>query len=413
MKQILFPLLFVVITAVGAQDEAAQLRLMQPVGVGARAFALANNHVALSTGISDLFWNPAALSFAVTREFQASLYGIRTNSSSLFFDTGTDDVLQRFNMGNVGFSIALPTARGGLSFAFAYSNPIVFDGLSTFAGNYQDLYTGDIVSVDYNTVRNYGGLNYWTAGFGLQLAPNFGIGLSSSLVTGKEKTIDQFREVRSYDGGQQITLVDDRIIGRYLGYDIRAGLCFKTDIIDAGARITVPQVMRLKEEFNDDPLEDTYTMYSSWAGAIGISATLPFITVSTEVRGTLPYSFLFPEEDIPESSQAGHTKIGAGVGIEVPMIVAPFIFRAGYSLDEVDLHQYMYLFENEQEFNWSDGGVKVDRNRHQISAGVGYTTASTSFDLAYGFSTWGLITNTYLEETFNAHRILASFTIRF
>ena len=413
MKQILLPLLWVMITIAGAQDYPVQLRLLQPIGVGARAYGLSNNHVALSSGISDLYWNPAALSFSVTREFQASLYAIQTNSSSLFFKTETKAFLPRFNMSNAGFSIALPTTRGGLSFAFSYTNPLIFDDISDFAGAYQLLNSTTIVSVDQNTRRSQGGLNYWTAGFGLQVAPNIGVGLATSLVTGKEKTKDQFYETATYDTIQVITEVDDIIVGRYIGYDIRAGIRYKTDVIGAGMRIIAPQIMRLKEEFNSDPIDDVYTMYSSWEGAVGISATLPFITISTELRGVLPYGFLFPEEDIPESSQAGHTKVGGGVGIEVPLLIVPLIFRTGYSLDELDLHKYMYLFENDREFNWSDGGVTVDRNRHQVSAGLGYTTASMSFDLAYGFSTWGIISNTYLHETFFVHRVLASFAIRF
>ena len=91
-------------------------------GTGARAFALANNHTALSSGVADLYWNPAALSFSVTREFQFSFYGFRLGSESNYFGNIEDDDLQRFRVGSAGFSIALPTTQGGMSFAGSYSN---------------------------------------------------------------------------------------------------------------------------------------------------------------------------------------------------------------------------------------------------------------------------------------------------
>ena len=73
----------------------------------------------------------------------------------------------------------------------------------------------------------------------------------------------------------------------------------------------------------------------------------------------------------------------------------------------------VYFYEYDKAFNWSDGGVEVTRNRHQIATGIGYTTDITSFDIAYTFSTWGITTNGYLEEIYYAHRLLASFALRF
>jgi hypothetical protein len=415
MKPKLFILIGILTAAASAQEDYVQIRMIQPVGVGARANALANNHVALSSGVADLYWNPAALSFSVSREFQGSLYGIQTSSSSSYFGTDTRATLPRFHMGNLGLSIAVPASRGGLSFAFSYSNPLAFDDISDFSGDWEDTVHAIEGSVDYRTMRTSGGLNYWTAGMGLQVAPHFGIGVATSLVTGKEKTKDQEYSTEETDSVIYITDINDDIIGRYLSYDVRLGLIYQTDLIDAGMRIIIPQVMRLKEEIEDnytgDTYKDPYTMYSSWSGAIGVSATLPFLTISTELRGTLPYGFIFPEEDIPGSSQAAHTKKGAGVGLEVP--IKKLVCRVGYSFDDLDLHKYMYFYEYDKAFNWSDGGVEVTRNRHQIATGIGYTTDITSFDIAYTFSTWGITTNGYLEEIYYAHRLLASFALRF
>ncbi len=411
-KAILISGCLVSLASAGDGDDVP-MRLIQPAGVGGRAYGLANNHVALSSGVSDLYWNPAALAFSVTREFQASLFGIRTNSASEFFGTGVENNIQRFGLGSLGYSMAVPATRGGLSFAFSLSNPLVFDDVCDWAGTYEYIPAGEIVNVEQSTKRITGGLKYWTGGLGIQVARNLGLGVAASLVTGKEKTTYEYSELSSlYDP----YFFNDRIEARYVGYDLRAGLSYNTDNFDIGARIVAPQALRLRERVNRGP-ETLYRMYSSWSGAAGVSLTFPFLTLTSEVRGTLPYGYVFPELDIPEGCQAGYSKMGGGIGIEIPLPFIPVIVRAGYSIDELDLNQYIYLYEDQDivDYPWSpdDGGVKVDRDRHHISAGIGYTTSSISFDLAYGFSTWGMTTNTYREETFNAHRLLASLAVRF
>ena len=95
----------------------------------------------------------------------------------------------------------------------------------------------------------------------------------------------------------------------------------------------------------------------------------------------------------------------------------PLILRVGYSFDDLDLNPYIYDFvtysDNVREFDWSDGGMKVNRDLNRISGGIGYTTQSMSFDLSYGYSTWGITTNRNLKQTYQLHRVLASFAVRF
>jgi len=83
----------------------------------------------------------------------------------------------------------------------------------------------------------------------------------------------------------------------------------------------------------------------------------------------------------------------------------------------LDLHPWVYdylePYENKRTIDWSDNGMKVNRNLHRIGAGFGITTASTSFDLSYGFSTWGITTKSHLEQIYVRHRVLASMAVRF
>ncbi|MBN1307552.1 MAG: hypothetical protein JXA18_06525, partial [Chitinispirillaceae bacterium] len=376
-------------------------------GVGARAYALANNHTALASGVSDLYWNPAALAFSVSREFQLSLYGIKLSSMSQFADgsESTDD-LQRFRIGNAGFSFALPATRGGMSIAASYSNPVILDDVFRFSGS-----TGSNRFIE-RSYRATGNLNYWTTGLGLQVVQNLGIGASASFVSGRSIA-------EPYYIIDDIPVDDYTAEGRYYGFDIRAGVFYKAKMIHAGMRLVAPRVIRhvdyLDGIYDNSPIDatDRWNMYSSYRGAVGVSALLPFVTLTAELRSTAPYDFLFPLEKI--HSQAGDYKYGGGVGAEVPLVVLPVIFRAGYSYDHLDLHPFIYDFvsrpDNTRDFDWSDGGMEVIRNLHRLSAGLGYTTASMSFDLSYGFSTYGIETTgatATLEQLYLLHRVLAS-----
>ncbi len=425
MKQII-TLILLLTVAVALNAQSIYPGGSSEAGTGSRAFALANNHTALSSGVADLYWNPAALSFSVTREFQLSLYGLKLDNESSYARTTRRDDLQRFRISSAGFSVALPSSRGGLSIAGSYSNPVILDDVFSFSGG--ATYNGTTTDIT-RTYRISGNLNYWSAGFGLQVAPNFGIGIATSLVTGKgtgESFLDKTTITAAADTFSDF---DDYILeGRYIGYDLRAGLFYKTKLFNAGARFVIPQILRYsdyaKGTFANDYIDgtDKYTMYSPYKGAIGASMSLPFFTVSAEVRSTLPFDYLFPVEKIPENSQAGSFKTGAGLGIEVPLVVAPLIVRAGYSYDDLDLHPYAYDFysgsDDVKEFDWSDAGQTVSKNLHRITAGIGYTTESMSIDLSYGLSTWGIrtfssATHTDLDQTYFLHRVLASVAVRF
>ncbi|MCX7725560.1 MAG: hypothetical protein N2053_01795 [Chitinispirillaceae bacterium] len=396
-------------------------------GIGARAFSMGNNHVALTSGVVDLYWNPAALSFSMSRELQFSLYGIRIKSNSDFFGTSRGDYLQRFKLENAGFLFAVPTTKGGLSFALSFSNPIILDDVFSFSGNY---YLNDsIVSVN-RTFRNSGSLHYWSGGFGLQVAENLGAGISLSLVTGSSVTDGNISKSAIYNSENFIEIDDYGKEGSFLGYDIRGGLFYQLKSISLGLRVVAPQIIKYRDyvegEYYYTGEEDTinysyqdwtdYNMYSSYKGAIGASFIFPYFTLATEIRGTLPYDFIFPVERIPENTQASRYKYGGGIGFEAPLVVIPVILRTGYSYDKFDLHPFVYKersSSNVNKIDWSDGGVKVSRNLHRICAGLGYVTSSTSFELSYSLATWGLITRGNLNQIYILHRVSSSFAIRF
>lgn len=391
-------------------------------GTGTRAAALANNHTALESGVPDLYWNPGALAFSVTREFQLSLYGNRLSSKSTFFENGpSESRVPRYGFGNAGISYALPARRGGMSIAGSFSSPILLDDAFTFSGSYEEE-DGTVVDVRERIYRMTGALKFWTAGFGMQIAPNLGIGISGSIVTGKSDARDELNKAIGVNDAYQSDIYRERLNGTYLGYDTRIGILYKMGALQTGARLVFPRTLNFTEKFSDsyESSTDKFKMYSSFSGAWGVSSTLPFCTISAELRTTMPFDIIFPLEEIPSSSQASYFKTGGGAGIEVPLIGVPVITRLGYSYDELDVHQWIYV-PNESDDDLSIDWDVYDKEfhgmdphgLHRISAGVGFTSETTAFDMSYTLSMWSVTTLKNLEQRYLMHRILTSFTVRF
>jgi hypothetical protein len=406
----------------------SEVRIAQNVGFGTRALSFGNNYVALSNDLSALYNNPAALGFLPVREVSLSLDGQQIGSTSLFYDNSFDNKLQRFRFSSLGIVNAFPTSRGGFTIAGAFYNPVVFDDISIYEKSF-----GSDNSVS-NTFKTSGGLSYWSGGFGVQIAKGLSAGFSGALVSGKDDFYqDYFKKV---DGQIDTTASLSKQSGSYLGYDLRAGLMYSLEgKANAGLRFVFPQRIHLTNNYNDKYYNTKYymdnygaesfhgqydgEMYTSYSGALGFSVNLPFMIVSTEARATLPFSWVFPIGEIPENSQANYTKLGGGVGLEIPVIRTPLLIRLGYSYDELDLHQFAIQYTGD-DIDWSDDGVSVDKNRQSFNAGIGIVTQNLTFDLSYGFQTWGIetidptiVNSPVLHQDFFQNRVSASFALRY
>jgi hypothetical protein len=370
------------------------------------------------------------MSFSLTREFQVTFDMSSLNGTSTFSDNMQSTSMNRLKVSNVGFMYSFPATQGGLTIAFAYSNPFVFDDVSK--ANVKFIYNNQYINVD-DKFRTSGGLKYFSGGLGLQVAPRVGIGTSVSFVYGRE---DLERMTYSSDLYYGIYRdVDYSIKGKYAGYDVRVGALYKDDLLSAGLRFTFPQVIRIREKYDETETEffpesgsqnyeysDRYRgkMYSSYNGAAGISLTLPMLTITAEGRAVFPFGFVFPSEDIPSNSQAGYFKVGGGMGLEFPVGKMPMLVRTGYSIDEVDLHRYISKYEKEN-FIWDDDNFIIDQNRHQISAGIVFFSSNISLDIGYSYSMWKITEKVIHEGVFmgnlnhdySLHKLMMSLSLRY
>jgi long-subunit fatty acid transport protein len=304
------------------------------MGVGTSAFAFSGNHTAVVNDLSAVYWNPAAMAFLPVREFQASFDIMRTNGKSEV--TGSDvsplqeakmsSYRDRLRLRGFGAMFAIPTSQGGLTLALSYEKPFAFDDFSTYGYNY-----GDTQIAENNLI--YGDLNRWSGAFGVQVAPEVAAGLTVSLITGDDKKIFDQRINGNYYNDMELSY-------SYLGYSLNGGLLYiPSDYLRIGFNINMMMYLGVSEEISgrwfqgEDLLEYPPLdgrAYRAPYGAIGVGVTLPWLIVALDFRFVMPYGFILPGEKIPDDSQAKDFKVGTGIGLEVPIPVAPVVLRAGY-----------------------------------------------------------------------------------
>ena len=390
----------------------ADITAINQVGVGARAYSLANNYVAAANDMSSIFWNPAALSFIPAREFQASVDMLSNTNNTDFYGSSEGSDVRRLRLADMGYLSAVPTSRGGLTFAAAFQSPYAFDDNPSFLGQFMDK-NGHSIQVS-NDYRAYGDLNFWSGAFGLQVAPGLGIGAALSLVTGSEKINDVF--VEDTDGfserNNNYAYDAERT---FLGYDIRLGLLYSPiEKVRIGARLALPQTIWFNE---DPPIDAGFTkgrLFSSYSGAIGISTVLPLATLSSEFRFRAPYDYANPQDIIPSSSPAHYSRVGAGLGAEIPLFVKNALLRLGYSWDQYDTHTFAIQYDNDtSQAVWGTDGVATNQDRQLLTAGLAFVSSGTSLEISYGYQFWKLNTNGVLNEDDHIQRLVVSLSNRF
>lgn len=398
----------------------ADINIVHETGVGARAYGLANNFVALSDDQSGLFWNPAGLAFVPKREFQVAVDGLSQKANSDFYGQTSSSAVQHLRLANIGYLHSFPSSQGGFTIAGALQNPFTFDDVLHYSGNHGTVFSR-------RDLKDYGSLNYWTGGFGLQVAQGLGLGASLSFVTGSEDGQNVFyRDTNGIlNNADYNSDYDTKRTRTYMGYDFRVGLLYNiSKNLNLGLRFVFPQTVWFSEDVTEtypntpnaadySPPSSSGKIFSSYSGALGVSGVFPFLTFSTELRVRAPYTFVNPTEMIPDSSLASRTILGAGLGVEVPVIKGSTLLRLGYSWDQYDTHPFARQYDDEPAVNWGTDGVNPAGDQHLGTIGLAFLMKSACLEISYGYTYWKLRTWDYLNETHSQHRILTSLSFRF
>ena len=110
------------------------------IGIGARAYGMADNFTGLSNDYSAVFWNPAGMAFVPVREFHIAMDYNRQDQESDYGGYATTSTMQRFRLSSCGLLRSVPTVKGGFALGLGYSSPWLIDDINNARGN--DRYLG-------------------------------------------------------------------------------------------------------------------------------------------------------------------------------------------------------------------------------------------------------------------------------
>ncbi|MBN1983692.1 MAG: hypothetical protein JW795_19310 [Chitinivibrionales bacterium] len=387
------------------------------IGVGNRAISMGGNYVALANDASALFWNPAGFAFTPVREFHVGLgglqrlYNLTTTASGLDLKESAIE-RNRYLFNSISLLRAVPTTQGGFSWGIGFQNPYICDNISqTSTSRFLSDYTAS------------GSMNLWSAGFGVQVAPNLGAGISAGLLTGSAtmKLKNSYFQQPSApnDSSEEYTSSQN-----YSGLDVRAGILYSiVNVASIGIRLELPQLIGFEERlrqrltFKKNGKDTTTSMEDLQSGSLksspqiaaGFSIRLPFILLSAEAGGRAP----IPEGE--DHSVYAHWKVGAGAGFEAA-IVRTLLLSGGYHWNELDDYPLLMQFKDPRVVVETDRDIRVLKDDQLVSAGLSYMTQTNiSFELAYSYRFWTVsrLANQAIHERHGMHYLLFSFSMRY
>lgn len=414
----------------GCAVAAAADPAVHAVGIGTRAYGMANNFTALAGDFSALFWNPAGLAFVPVREAHCAVDLDRQDTRTELAGTGDNAFHQRVRLSSAGLMRSVPTVRGGFGLALGFSSPYLLDGINNLkgadvyaagtglGGGFDTLFAGDTLFRDKDNHRSTGQCNLWSAGIGWQIAPGLAMGFSVGLLSGSQKIgIASVAHTSRAD----FENYDVKIEREYFGYDARVGFLY-TPVKNffVGCRLEIPRRAKAAENYGsvdnllsivDTAATSFGVLKSGFSGALGAALQLPFMTISSDM------TFRSPVSDALQGSEQSRWNNGVGLGIEVPLRFLASVFRSGYSFSGFDI--------SSMQIRWDGTGVEPEppltvlHNQHLFTAGWSlFIGPNISVELAYGcclwkFSTFDPAWRNAIVEAHDLQRGVAAISVRY
>ena len=270
-----------------AQFPEDALRLsLSGVAVGARALGMGSAYTGVATDFTALYWNPAGLARIRQFEIFGGIGHLNFQNNGTFFDQTKKFSNSSTSLTTVGFVYPVPTRRGSLTLAFGYNRSadfttaLAFEGFNAQSSIIPSLYDPDPdqdlawqlfledttgFSPIQNNVNQRGtvlesdGINNWSLGGAIEIAPGFHLGAALTLISGSYSYTRNFVEedtrrlytITPFDFQQLI--LDNAIDWDLLGYGFKVGILYNIqDRTRLGFTIKVPSRFNVKEKFNSD-----------------------------------------------------------------------------------------------------------------------------------------------------------------
>jgi len=418
-------------------------------GFGTRALAMGGAYTALADDYSGIYWNPAGLGSVEKTGIYAELSHLQFSNDALYMGNLTANNQGFTKLKSLGFVMPLPTAQGSFVIAGGYNKILDYDDHLYFEG-FGDISNdigfeieddiGDIYFYPFDQgvyrqedVRSQGGLRQWSVGGALALSSNFTIGLTTSLVHGKEEYnfgFSQFDDddlYYEYPGDFDEYTVNQYLQSDYYAFNLKLGsMVDLNNMIKVGGVITLPTTYFVEEthSFNDDlvfddgkndPTSDTgnwdYQVKTPFIFDAGIAFTNKLITLSAseryrgwsqtrfEVSGfdtnSQDYSDLMSENNSLARDYDQVLEYRLGGEILLPGLNTKL--RAGYTLIPSPLRD-----SNDDRITYSGGvSFKVDNN---VSLDFSYLKRDWTRD------SWDIYTPAGVQEKIETHKVLVGLT---
>lgn len=418
-------------------------------GFGTRALAMGGAYTALANDYSGIYWNPAGLGSIDKTGIYAELSHLQFSNDALYMGNLTSNNQGFTKLKSLGFVMPLPTNQGSFVIAGGYNSVLDYDDHLYFEG-FGDISNdigfeieddnGDIYFYPFDQgvyrqeeVRSEGSLRQWSLGGAIALSPNFTIGLTTSLVHGKEEynfgfsQFDDDNLYNEYPGDFDVYKVNQYLQSEYLALNIKlGGMVDLNNMFKIGGVITLPSKYYVEETHSfsdnlffddgtDDPTEDSgnwdYHVKTPFIFDAGVAFTNKMITLSAAARYRDWSQTRFEVSDFETNSQDYSDLISENnylardydqvleyrLGGEITLPGLNTKLRAGYTLIPSPLRD-----STDERITYSAGvSFKVDKN---VSLDFSYLKRDWTRD------SWDIYTPAGVNEKIETHKVLVGLT---
>lgn len=418
-------------------------------GFGTRALAMGGAYTALANDYAGIYWNPAGLGSIDKTVIHAELSHLQFSNDALYMGNLTSNNQGFTKLKSLGFVMPLPTSQGsfviagGFNRVLDYDDHLYFEGfgdVSNDIGFEIEDDNGDIYFYPFDQgvyrqeeVRSEGSLRQWSLGGALALSPNFTIGLTTSLIYGKEEYNFEFSQFDDddlyyeYPGDFDEYTVNQYLLSDYYALNLKlGGMVDLNNMLRVGGVITFPSTYYVEETHSfsdnlyfddgtDDPTEDSgnwdYRVKTPFIFDAGIAFTNKLITLSASARYRDWSQTRFEVSEYELDDQDYRSIISENnylardydqvleyrLGGEVTLPGLNTKLRAGYTLIPSSLRD-----SNADRITYSAGiSFKIDNN---VSLDFSYLKRDWTRD------SWDIYTPAGVNENIETHKILVGLT---
>lgn len=418
-------------------------------GFGTRALAMGGAYTALANDYAGIYWNPAGLGSIDKTVIHAELSHLQFSNDALYMGNLTSNNQGFTKLKSLGFVMPLPTSQGsfviagGFNRVLDYDDHLYFEGFGDVSNDIDfeiEDDNGDIYFYPFDQgvyrqeeVRSEGSLRQWSLGGALALSPNFTIGLTTSLVYGKEEYhfgFSQFDDddlYYEYPGDFDEYTVNQYLLSDYYALNLKlGGMVDLNNMLRVGGVITFPSTYYVEETHSfsdnlyfddgtDDPTEDSgnwdYRVKTPFIFDAGIAFTNKLITLSASARYRDWSQTRFEVSEYELDDQDYRSIISENnylardydqvleyrLGGEVTLPGLNTKLRAGYTLIPSSLRD-----SNADRITYSAGiSFKIDNN---VSLDFSYLKRDWTRD------SWDIYTPAGVNENIETHKILVGLT---